>query len=186
MSVRSGRIVGLVAVGLALAGSIALATGVFDPVGHAFDDLIGTGQHKAGGTSVPSGYVRADSTVLGSGTRVTLWVTPPTSTPIAMSKCFFLQLASRTGGRGGVGACGGPGRAVTLQRLSGALVGSAGDPSARTAVVSRPGTDAARVPVTSGYFLVPARVLGPHYRYSVIVMDAAKRALGTFTVQPSG
>jgi hypothetical protein len=179
-SARTSVTVGLVVVGAVLAGSIALAAG-------AFGDLAGTGSHKTGGAPVPTGYVRADLTVLGNGTRVTLWVTPPTPALIGSSKCFFLELASRTGGRGGVGACGGPGRDVTLQRLSGAMVGSAGNLPARTAAVSRPGAAATGVPVTSGYFLVPARVLGPPgTAYSVTVRNAAKRALGTFTVQPSG
>lgn len=183
MSLRTGVIVGLVVVGLALAGSVALAAGT-----SAFDGAAGSGQRQAGNAPVvPSGYVRADSAVLGNGTRVTLWVTPPTLAPIGSSTCFFLEMAPGTGGRGGVGACGGPGRDVTLDRLSGALVGWAGDLPARTAVVSRPGAEAASVPVTSGYFLVPARVLGPPGTgYSVTVLDAAQRALGTFTVQPSG
>jgi hypothetical protein len=178
MSVRSGVTVGLVALGLA----VALVAGM-----SAFDDLAETGQHKADGTVVPAGYVRGDSTVLDNGTRVTLWVIPPTSAPIGSSGCFFLEMAPRTGGMGGVGACGRPGAGVTLERLSGGVVGSAGDLPARTAVVSRPGAEVAMVPVASGYFLLPARVLGPPgTAYSVTVMDAAGRLLGPFTVKPSG
>jgi hypothetical protein len=182
VSRRSGVAGGLAAAALAVAGSVALVAGM-----SGCDDLVGTGQHEAAGTPVPHGYVRADSTVLGNGTHVTLWVTPPAPAQIGSSRCFFLEMAPRTGGRGGVGACQGPGRDVTLARLAGAVVGSAGDLPARTAVVSSPGAEAASVPVTSGYFLLPAKVLGPSgTAYSVTVRDAAEQALGTFTVKPSG
>lgn len=108
---------------------------------------------KEGRTAVRADHLLAGRDKLADGSTVTLWVTDPRANPGIRSRCFHLDLGS-----GGVGGCGGgPGNTVTLNELSGVMVGSVGSWPASVVRLSA-GEVSADMAVVGGYFLVPSRV----------------------------
>lgn len=168
-------------------GTASMAGGAFDPVTNAFDDFAGRSGEKAGGGSpIPPDHVRTDATDLPDGSRVALWVTDPAEVSPTANRCFFLETRTADGHRGGVGACGMPDNTITLNRLAGVVVGSVGTWPAHSVSVTAGGETASLVPVTGGYFLVPASLFGNvRTKYSISLLDAAGQPVGVVDSVPA-
>lgn len=89
------------------------------------------------------------------GTRASVWATGPMPSNIR-SHCFYVDVTKKgSASTFGDSACGEPTKKVSLNRIGSVVVGDIGTLPAVTVFVTV-GDQSVQVPVTSGYFVVPA------------------------------
>lgn len=99
--------------------------------------------------------LRAGVESYANGTKASVWVTGPTQRGV-LSRCVYVDITSpKSVFSGAESACGGPGRSVSLNRFGPAVVGDIQTLPTKSVFVSV-GDVTFQLPVTSGYFVVPA------------------------------